>query len=131
MVIDGDKTLWLIEVKDYRSDAVEKDRSQLADVIVDKVLDTLAGLRCAQFTDTMEKSFASVAAKAERLRVIAHVEGWGRMRNNSEQLRRSLTEISFRSRPESPLAPKTQQPGNDLGRSPFEVPQPRLSLDGS
>ena len=37
MVIDGDKTLWLIEVTDYRSDAVEKDRSQLADVIVDKV----------------------------------------------------------------------------------------------
>ena len=46
MVIDGDKTLWLIEVKDYRSDAVEKDRSQLADVIVDKIWDTLAGLWC-------------------------------------------------------------------------------------
>ena len=55
MVIDGDKTLWLIEVTDYRSDAVEKDRSQLADVIVDKVWDTLAGLWCTQFTDTMEK----------------------------------------------------------------------------
>lgn len=26
-VIDGDKTLWLIEVKDSRSDAVEKDQS--------------------------------------------------------------------------------------------------------
>lgn len=95
MVIDGDKTLWLIEVKDYRSDAVEKDRSQLADVIADKVWDTLAGLRCAQFADTTEKGFASVAAKAERLRVIAHVEGRGRMRNNSEQLRRSLTELAF------------------------------------
>ena len=95
MVIDGDKTLWLIEVKDYRSDAVEKDRSQLADVIADKVWDTLAGLRCAQFADTTEKGFASVAAKAERLRVIAHVEGRGRMRNNSEHLRRSLTELAF------------------------------------
>lgn len=27
MVIDGDKTLWVIEEKDYRSDAVEKDQS--------------------------------------------------------------------------------------------------------
>ena len=94
MVIDGDKTLWLIEVKDYRSDAVEKDRSQLADVIVDKVWDTLAGLRYAQFADMTEKGFASVAAKAERLQGIAHVEGRGRMRDNSKHLRRSLTELS-------------------------------------
>ena len=82
-------------MKDSRSDAVEKDRSQLADVIADKVLDTLAGLRCAQFADTTEKGFASVAAKAERFRGIAHVEGRGRMRDNSEHLRRSLTELAF------------------------------------
>ena len=40
-------------------------------------------------------------------------------------------EISFRGRPESPLAPKIHQTGNDLGRRRFEVPQTRLSLDGS
>lgn len=95
LCLDGDKTLWLIEVKDYRSDTVEKDRSRLADVIVDKVLDTLAGLRCAQFADTTEKDFASAAAKAERLQVVAHIEGRGRMRDDSKHLRRSQTELAF------------------------------------
>ena len=95
LCLDGDKTLWLIEVKDYRSDIVEKDRSRLADVIVDKVLDTLAGLRCAQFADTTEKDFASAAAEAERLRVVAHVEGRGRIRDDSKHLRKSQTELAF------------------------------------
>lgn len=62
---------------------------------MDKVLDMLAGLRYAQFADMTEKGFASVAAKAERLRGIAHVEGQGRMRDNSKHLRRSLTELAF------------------------------------
>ena len=55
----------------------------------------LAGLRYAQFADMTEKGFTTVSAKAERLRGIAHVEGRGRMRDNSEHLRRSLTELAF------------------------------------
>ena len=78
-----------------------------------------------------EKGFATVAAKAERLRGIAHVEGRGRMRDNSEHLRRSLTELAFAADLKVRLHQKIQQTGNDLGRSRLEVPQTRLSLDGS
>ena len=95
LCLTTEKTLWLIEVKDYRLDAMEQDRSTLPDVIVDKVLDTLSGLWCAESMICRERIIAAEMRRAEGLRVVAHVEGRGRLKDDSKRLRKSQTDWAF------------------------------------
>jgi hypothetical protein len=69
----GDKTLWLIEIKDYRFHRREK-KITLVDEIAMKVRDTLAGLFVARINTHPEKGFAIQVSKAMNLRVILHLE---------------------------------------------------------
>jgi hypothetical protein len=70
-----DGTLWLLEVKDYRSSSRTKV-IDLADEIVIKVRDSLAALLGAAMraTDEKERSFARTVLRCERLRVGVHLE---------------------------------------------------------
>lgn len=69
------KTAWLIEVKDYRINRRTK-AIDLADEITEKVRDTLAGLVSAQFqaNDVDEKKCARGLLRAQRLRIVCHLE---------------------------------------------------------
>ncbi len=58
--VDSEKTAWLIEIKDYRTNRRTKP-SELCDEIALKVRDTLLGLAVARF-------------QARRLRVVLHLE---------------------------------------------------------
>ena len=68
-------TAWLIEAKDYRSQARTKS-IDLADEIAIKVRDTLAGLVAAQIqaNDHYERQFARKLLKAQFVRVVCHIE---------------------------------------------------------
>ena len=72
--VDGDQT-WLIEVKDYRWDNTIMP-SNLADVVADKVKDTLAGLVCAKYNanNADEKNLAIAALDTSKMRVVLHLE---------------------------------------------------------
>lgn len=67
--------LWLVEVKDYRKHPRTKP-TELSQEMAEKVRDTLAGLVCTRFNgrDTSEQTFAQEALKAQRLRVVLHLE---------------------------------------------------------
>jgi hypothetical protein len=71
----GDKTAWLIEVKDYRV----HPRTKLIDLpneIAEKIRDTLAGLVSAQCqaNDAGEKNMARDFLRCRKLRVVLHLE---------------------------------------------------------
>jgi len=69
-----DRTLWLIEVKDYRQYAREKE-IELWDEIALKTRDTLAGLVAARFNGVnADRTQAQRALRAHRLRVVFHLE---------------------------------------------------------
>lgn len=69
-----DKTLWLIEVKDYRYHPREKD-VKIWDEIALKSRDTLAGLVAARFNgEEPERSQAQRSLQARGLRVVFHLE---------------------------------------------------------
>lgn len=68
------KVCWLIEVKDYRTNARTKP-IDLADEIALKVRDTLAGLLAASKKATGdEKVFANAVIKASEIKVVLHLE---------------------------------------------------------
>ncbi|MBO1519740.1 hypothetical protein [Oceanisphaera pacifica] len=72
-----DKTCWLIEVKDYRHpETVKIKPSELGEVVAMKVRDTLAGLTAARFSanDAQEKLLANKLLKANRIKVVLHME---------------------------------------------------------
>lgn len=72
-----EKTVWLIEVKDYRHHETERILpSKLGEVVALKVRDTLAGLFAASCNanDMQEKSFAKKALKAKAIKVVLHME---------------------------------------------------------
>ena len=73
--IDPAKTVWLIEVKDYRFDARTK-AIDLADEIAIKVRDSLAMFLAAAMNanDTNEKAMARAIVRASRICVVAHIE---------------------------------------------------------
>ncbi len=73
--VDTNKTAWLIEVKDYRTNRRTKP-SDLGDEIALKVRDTLAGLATACFgaEDATEKSTAKKFLQAKHLKVVLHLE---------------------------------------------------------
>lgn len=70
-----DSTVWLIEVKDFRSHPRTK-AINLADEIAIKVRDSLAILFGAQISasDATEKEFARRATSCIRIRVVLHLE---------------------------------------------------------
>lgn len=69
------RTLWLIEVKDYRINRRTKP-TDLADEIALKVRDTLAGLTAAQVNanDATERQLARQALETTCIRVVLHLE---------------------------------------------------------
>lgn len=68
-------TLWLIEVKDYRRHLRTKP-SNLADEVMLKVRDTMAGLVSTAFVgmDSGEKSTSRSALSHRKLRILFHLE---------------------------------------------------------
>jgi len=69
-----DRTLWLIEVKDYRRHPREK-MIELWDEIALKSRDTLAGLVAVRFAgEEPERAQAQRALRARRLRIVFHLE---------------------------------------------------------
>lgn len=74
-VIEDEKVLWLIEVKDYRRNRREKKIPLCAEVSK-KVIDSLSGLLPAKANanDLDEKAFAKSALACRRLRVVLHLE---------------------------------------------------------
>lgn len=71
------KTLWLIEVKDYRHPDTEKVLpSKLGEVVAGKVRDTLAGLVAAKVNavNDDEKRLANAALKVKNIKVVLHME---------------------------------------------------------
>ena len=73
--VDAEKTAWLIEVKDYRTDRRTKP-SDLGDEIALKVRDTLVGLVAARFqsSDRAEQQAAKKVLQAKQLRIVLHLE---------------------------------------------------------
>ena len=68
------KTLWLIEVKDYRSHRRAKDISMWDEMAL-KVKDTLAGLVASKMDATHDQhQFAADCLDATRIRVVLHLE---------------------------------------------------------
>jgi hypothetical protein len=75
VAVDPDKTVWLIEVKDYSRHRRTKP-SDLPREISEKVFDTLAAMIPAKVNAASgeEKRFAGAVCKAVKLRVIFHLE---------------------------------------------------------
>jgi hypothetical protein len=75
LVIDGAKTTWLIEAKDYRMHTRTKP-SCLAEEVAAKLCDTLAMLIPASVhsASAVEKSLAGKACRASSLRLVLHLE---------------------------------------------------------
>lgn len=75
LALSPDRTVYLIEVKDYRHPETEKP-SALHDAIANKVIHTLAALLPAKLlaNDEQEKTLATALLAAHQLRVIAHIE---------------------------------------------------------
>jgi hypothetical protein len=67
--------LWMVEIKDYRSQRRTKPGSLFAE-IARKVRDTLAGLAAARLraNDSPSRDFAADAMRADRLRVVLLLE---------------------------------------------------------
>ena len=74
-LVSKEKTLWLIEVKDYRRQKRTKP-SDLADEVMLKVRDTMAGLVSAAFVgvDTEEKKKSRRALSHRTIRIALHLE---------------------------------------------------------
>ncbi|HNX78023.1 MAG TPA: hypothetical protein PLM07_19735 [Candidatus Rifleibacterium sp.] len=74
LACSSDNCLWLIEVKDYRSDRRTKE-IYLWDEVALKTRDTLAGLVAAKMaTDHSEHSLAQKSLMTEKIRVVLHLE---------------------------------------------------------
>jgi hypothetical protein len=75
LALDPQRTVWLIEVKDYRVNARTKP-SELGEEVARKVFDTLAALLPAKVNATTlsEKKFAAAISRARDFRVILHLE---------------------------------------------------------
>jgi len=75
LAIDTDKTTWLIEVKDYRTNSRTKP-SDLGEEVAHKVFDTLSAIIPAKInaTHSDEKQFARAVSASRKLRVVLHLE---------------------------------------------------------
>ena len=69
------RTLWMVELKDFRQHQREKDKIPLWDEVAIKARDTLAGLFTAKVeTGHHDHAFAQQSLTAARLRVVLHLE---------------------------------------------------------
>lgn len=75
LAVDADSTAWLVEVKDYRRHPRTKP-SDLGEEVAHKVFDTLAAMLPARTNanDTLERSIARAVTRANKLRVVLHLE---------------------------------------------------------
>lgn len=75
LAIDPNKTVWLIEVKDYRVNSRTKP-SDLSEEVAHKVFDTLAAIIPAKIhaTNPDEKQLAHAVSASRKLRVVLHLE---------------------------------------------------------
>jgi len=75
LAADPNKTTWLIEVKDYRTNSRTKP-SDLGEEIAHKVFDTLAAIIPAKIhaTDSNEQQLARAISTSHELRVVLHLE---------------------------------------------------------
>jgi len=75
LLCELNRSAWLIEVKDYRVHPRTKV-VDLADEVAIKVRDTLAGLVAASVgaNDPVERAFARRMVRAQRMRVVCHIE---------------------------------------------------------
>jgi len=75
LAVDPDKTTWLIEVKDYRTNPRTKP-SDLPEEIAHKVFDTLAAMIPAKIyaTNPDEQQLARAISASQKLRVVLHLE---------------------------------------------------------
>lgn len=79
-IVLDDKTLWLIEVKDYRNPQKRKKAvpkpSKLSCLIACKIRDTLSGLVVAKMSakNSNEREFAHQALTKEKIRLVLHLE---------------------------------------------------------
>lgn len=75
VIVDPDRTAWLVEVKDYRRHRRTKV-IDLAEEIALKVHDTLAGLVSAQFNanNSDERTLSKLLVRARNLRIVLHLE---------------------------------------------------------
>jgi len=70
-----ERTLWLVELKDYRLGQRGKDKIPLWDEIAIKARDTLAGLFAAKVeAGHHDHVFAEQSVTATKLRVVLHLE---------------------------------------------------------
>jgi hypothetical protein len=74
-IVSKARTLWLIEVKDYRRHIRTKP-SELADEVILKVRDTMAGLVSTAFlgADAHEMEISRSALSRRKLRFVLHLE---------------------------------------------------------
>lgn len=70
------QTLWLCEIKDFRSTTRNPEKPPLEHEIAQKVRDTLAGIVSAKFqaNNHDEKNFAAKALGCQSIRVVLHIE---------------------------------------------------------
>ena len=75
LAVSGDQVAWFIEVKDYRQHP-RTNPSNLATDVAHKVFHTLAAMLPAKVgaADDEERRFAQMVGRANRLRVILHLE---------------------------------------------------------
>lgn len=75
VAISPDKTLWLLEVKDYRRHPRDKNESVFAEVAA-KVRSTLAGLATARVraNNEQERTLADQSMQAKNIRVALHLD---------------------------------------------------------
>ena len=75
VVLNPEKTAFIIEVKDYRHPNTEKP-SELPQAIANKVLHTLAGLFSAKLnaTELNEQQLAAGVLECTSLKIIVHIE---------------------------------------------------------
>jgi hypothetical protein len=75
IAVDNDKTVWLVESKDYRFYQRANPHS-LIDDVRDKVILTLSGIVAARFNavERTEIDMATRVVKAKKIRVVLHLE---------------------------------------------------------
>ncbi|MEI7714181.1 MAG: hypothetical protein WCI94_22295 [Rhodospirillales bacterium] len=75
IAVAPERTVWLIEVKDYNHPQTEAP-STLPDIVARKVFDTLAALLPARVNaaDPAERKLARLSTEATELRVVLHLE---------------------------------------------------------
>lgn len=115
--------LWLIEVKDYRTNKRTKP-SKLHEEVADKVLSTLAALMPATKNANApeEQSFAEMTLGVNKLKVVLHIE---QPQKPSKLFPKSVEKANLKQKLKQTLKPVDPHPlvldKNTLGAVPWDV----------